>query len=196
MTLFDLKPKKIKWCRALKRAQFVMIILLVLVFLQPYMFITFQEQSRLDQANLYLTKPDAHQNSYKLSRTLPDASPLNSTKPFSYSTEEVTIEVYLYMIVVETNSDWTTVEFSGGPIVVGYNYTLTRGSEASNLMYTVDPMRIWISKNPYYTTSVSINISIIAIKGDDLGSVTIRKRDIGSTNVSMLAWINGVFMHI
>jgi glycoprotein endo-alpha-1,2-mannosidase len=196
MTLFDLKPKKIKWCRALKRAQFVMIILLVLVFLQPYMFITFQEQSRLDQANLYLTKPDAHQNSYKLSRTLPDASPLNSTKPFSYSTEEVTIEVYLYMIVVETNSDWTTVEFSGGPIVVGYNYTLTRGSEASNLMYTVDPMRIWISKKPYDMTPVSINISIIAIKGDEQGSVTIRKGDIGSTNVSMLAWINGVLMHI
>jgi hypothetical protein len=57
-------------------------------------------------------------------------------------------------------------------------------------------MRIWIGKKPYDTTPVSINISIIAIKGDDLGSVTIRKGDIGSTNVSMLAWINGVFMHI
>ena len=74
-------------------------------------------------------------------------SPLNSTKPFAHSIEEVTVEVYFYMIAVETNSDWTTVEFSGGPIVVGYNYTLTRGSEASDLKYSVDPMRIWISKN-------------------------------------------------
>lgn len=123
-------------------------------------------------------------------------SPLNSTKPFAHSIEEVTVEVYFYMIAVETNSDWTTVEFSGGPIVVGYNYTLTWGSEASDLKYSVDPMRIWIGKKPYDTTPVSINISIIAIKGDDLGSVTIRKGDIGSTNVSMLAWINGVFMHI
>jgi hypothetical protein len=41
------------------------------------MFITVQAQSRLDHANLYLIKPDAHQNSYKSSRTLPDASPKN-----------------------------------------------------------------------------------------------------------------------
>jgi len=53
-----------------------MVILLVLVFLQPYMFITVQAQSRWDHANLYLTN-DAHQNSYKSSQTLPDASPKN-----------------------------------------------------------------------------------------------------------------------
>jgi hypothetical protein len=66
-----------------------MVILLVLVFLQPYMFITVQAQSRLDQANLYLTKPDAHQNSYESSQTLPDASPKNfATDLQLYPSEE------------------------------------------------------------------------------------------------------------
>jgi len=80
---------KFKWCHASKHAQFVMIILLVLVFLQPYMFITVQAQSRLDHANLYLTKPDAHQNSYKSSRTVPDASSKNfATDLQLYPSEE------------------------------------------------------------------------------------------------------------
>jgi hypothetical protein len=53
------------------------------------MFITVQAQSRWDHANLYLIKPNAHQNSYKSSRTLSDTSPKNfATDLQLYPSEE------------------------------------------------------------------------------------------------------------
>lgn len=106
------------------------------------------------------------------------------------------IDVYFYIVVVETDSDWTSVEVFGGPIVVGYNYTLIQGSEASGLRYVVEPTRIWIGKQAYDMTPVSVNVSIVAIKGGEQGLITIRKGDIGSTNVSMYAWTSRGFTPI
>jgi len=39
------------------------------------------------------------------------------------------VEGYLYKLILETTSDWTTMEILGGPLVVGYNYTITQGVE-------------------------------------------------------------------
>jgi|GEM_PF-1502244 len=77
-----------------------MVILLVLVFLQPYMFITVQAQSRWDHANLYLIKPNAHQNSYKSSRTLPDASPKNFATDLQLYTTKRSYDFKLHNITI------------------------------------------------------------------------------------------------
>jgi hypothetical protein len=112
----------------------------------------------------------------------------------SYSGE--TVDIYLYKIIIETDSDWTKIYFSGGPIVIGYNYTIIRGLDAPNLTYSVEQKFVYISKKSYDQTYVSINVSIIAIKGNELGQVIIRKGDIGSTNVSMYALVNGNYMFL
>jgi hypothetical protein len=88
-----------------------------------------------------------------------------------------TVDIYLYKIIIETDSDWTTINFSSGPIVIGYNYTIIRGLDAPNLTYGVEQKFVYISKKSYDQTYVSINVSIIAIKGDELGQVIIRKGD-------------------
>jgi hypothetical protein len=123
------------------------------------------------------------------------SSPMTYIVAGSHSSEEAT-EIYFYRVVVETNSDWTTIGFSNGPMVIGYNYTLILGSEAPNLKYVVEPTYIWICKKPYDRTLVSINISIIALKGNEQESIVIKKGDIGSTNVSMYVWIGGGFRHL
>ncbi|MEM0050967.1 MAG: endo-1,3-alpha-glucanase family glycosylhydrolase [Sulfolobales archaeon] len=106
------------------------------------------------------------------------------------------VEVYLYVFIVEVNSDWAYVEFLGGPTVVGYDYTLVKGSGAPGLRYVVKPKSILIGKEPYDQTPVSINFSVIAVRGDDVGLIIIRKGDVGSVNVSMYAWVSGGYMFL
>jgi hypothetical protein len=105
-----------------------------------------------------------------------------------------TVEIYLYVLIIEMDSDWAKIEFSGGPTVIGYNYTLIQGLGAPGLKYVVEPTFISIGKEPYDQTPISINVSVVAIKGDELGSITIRKGYIRSTNVSMYTWMNGDYM--
>jgi hypothetical protein len=114
---------------------------------------------------------------------------LNITVSPSPSTE--TIEVYIYTLIIETNSDWTAIEFSGGPTILCYNYTIAQGVEAPGLTCVIEPTFISVCKEPYDQTRVLINVSVIAIKRDYMGSITIKKGDVGSTKVSMYAWVGG-----
>jgi hypothetical protein len=126
--------------------------------------------------------------------TLVPFTPLHIITSSSPSTE--TVEIYLYTVIIETDSDWTTIEFSSGATVIGYNYTLIQGVGTPGLTYVVEPTFISISKKPYDQTPVSINVSVAAIKGDEVGLITVRKGDIGSTKVSMYAWMSGGYMLI
>jgi hypothetical protein len=38
------------------------------------------------------------------------------------------VDVYLYMFVLETNSDWIAPHFSSGPSIVCLNYALAEGA--------------------------------------------------------------------
>ncbi|MEM2998506.1 MAG: PKD domain-containing protein [Thermoproteota archaeon] len=102
-----------------------------------------------------------------------------------------TVEIYLYMLVVETDSDWASVEFSSGPTVVCYNFTLTQGPEAPGLWYNVRPRLIYISKQSHDTTFVSINVLVVALKGDESSTAIIKKGDVGNVKVSMYIWKSG-----
>jgi len=99
---------------------------------------------------------------------------------------------YLYKFVLETNSDWTTVDILDGPLVIGYNYTIIQGLEAPDLRYTISPKFIWIGKKTSDTTFVRIDIEIIALKSSD-ATIIIKKGDIGSTKISIYVWKDGKY---
>jgi len=116
---------------------------------------------------------------------------ISSLSTLSYSSLGDTVEIYLYMVRIETSSDWTTVSFYNGPTVIGYDFNLTRGLEAPELRYRVSTEYISISKRAYDTTPVSVDIRILALRGDESCHVLIRKGNIGCTNVSMYIWRAG-----
>jgi len=101
-----------------------------------------------------------------------------------------TVEGYLYRLVLETTSDWTTVDILGGPLVAGYNYTLTQGLDAPDLRYTISPNFIWIGKRAFDTTLVRMDVEVIALRGGD-ARIVIRKGDIGSTKLLIYVWRGG-----
>jgi hypothetical protein len=103
-----------------------------------------------------------------------------------------TIGGYLYKLVLETNSDWTTVDILGGPLIIGYSYTIIQGLEAPNLRYAISPKFIWIGKKTSDTTLVRIDIEIIALKSGD-ATIIIKKGDIGSTKISIYIWKDGKY---
>jgi hypothetical protein len=88
----------------------VMVILVVLVFLQPYMFITVQEQNKLDQANLYLIKPNIHQNSYEPDHTVQGIRPKTFATDLQLYTTEHLYDFKLYNVTVSVKDD------AGNPI--------------------------------------------------------------------------------
>lgn len=113
--------------------------------------------------------------------------------PISLSLQDEDLEVYLYKIVIESDSDWTTIDITEGPLVVDYNATLVQGSGAPDLRYIVTPTYTWVSKKPSDTTPIRIDIEIIALKRSD-ANVIVRKGDIGNTKISLYAWENGNYL--
>jgi hypothetical protein len=105
------------------------------------------------------------------------------------------VEGYLYKLVLETISDWTTVEVFNGPLVVGYNYTVVQGLNASGLRYSISPGFMWIGKRALDNTLVRVDVEVIALRGGD-AKIVIRKGDIGSTKVSICVWRGGGYSQI
>jgi len=97
---------------------------------------------------------------------------------------------YLYRLVLETTSDWTTVDILDGPLVAGYNYTLSQGLDAPDLRYTINPNFIWIGKKAFDTTLVRIDVEVIALRGGD-ARIVIRKGNIGNTKLLIYVWRGG-----
>ena len=97
------------------------------------------------------------------------------------------VEGYLYKLILETTSDWTTMEILGGPLIVGYNYTITQGLDTPDLRYTISPNFIWIGKKALDTTPVRIDVEVIALRGGD-ARIVIKKGDVGSTKISIQVW--------
>jgi len=102
------------------------------------------------------------------------------------------VGAYLYKLILETTSDWTTIEVLDGPLIIGYNYTVTQGSDAPDLRYTISPSFIWIGKKAFDTTTVRIDVEVIALRGGD-ARIVIKKGDIGSTKISIYAWRGGEY---
>lgn len=105
------------------------------------------------------------------------------------------VEGYLYKLILETTSDWTTMEILGGPLIVGYNYTITQGLDAPDLRYTISPNFIWVGKKALDTTPVRIDVEVIALRGGD-ARIVIKKGDIGSTKISIQVWRSGGYSQI
>ena len=97
------------------------------------------------------------------------------------------VEVYLYMFVLETDSDWTSLNFSSGPIIFCLNYTLVEGANASGLRCQVNASYIGVSKRAFDNTTFRVKVEALALEGGDL-NVTIRKGDIGMTKFSLYVW--------
>lgn len=98
-------------------------------------------------------------------------------------------EIFIYMITVDTSSDWTEVILSGGPKIISYDYSLKGPTE---LRYSIRPEYISLNKRAYDATPVSVNMIFLALRGESW-SFTIRKGDIGFTRVSIYKWIDGTF---
>lgn len=104
-------------------------------------------------------------------------------------------KLYLLQIDVITDSDWTSVNFPNGPIIIAYNGSILTGGNASELKYYFDNMRVWISKKTYDTTKVTLRITGIAIRGSNLGGIVIMKGHIGVTEVVLRFWDGGGFIY-
>jgi len=98
-------------------------------------------------------------------------------------------EIFIYMVTVDTSSDWTEVILSEGPRIISYNYSLKGPTE---LRYSIRPGYIGLSKRAYDTTPVSVNMTLLALRGESW-SFTVRKGDIGFTRISIYKWIDGTF---
>jgi len=118
-----------------------------------------------------------------------------SISPATSELQNEMVEGYLYKLILETTSDWTTVKVLGGPLIIGYNYTVTQGLDAPNLRYTTSPNFIWIGKKAFDATLVRIDVEVIALRGGDARMV-IKKGDIGSTKISIYAWRGGGYYQI
>ena len=97
------------------------------------------------------------------------------------------VNVYLYMFVLETDSDWTSLHFSSGPIIFCLNYSLVEGANAPDLRCHVNVTSILVNKRAFDKTTVRVNVEALALKGGDL-NVTIGKGDIGATKLSLYIW--------
>jgi hypothetical protein len=69
-------------------------------------------------------------------------------------------EIFIYMVTVDTSSDWTEVILSEGPRIISYNYSLKGPTE---LRYSIRPGYIGLSKRAYDTTPVSVNMTLLAL---------------------------------
>jgi glycoprotein endo-alpha-1,2-mannosidase len=118
-----------------------------------------------------------------------------SISPTTSGLQNEMVEGYLYKLILETTSDWTTMEILGGPLIVSYNYTITQGSDAPDLGYTISPNFIWIGKKALDTTPVRIDVEVIALRGGD-ARIVIKKGDIGSTKISIQVWRSGGYSQI
>ena len=118
-----------------------------------------------------------------------------SIPPATSGLQSEMVEGYLYKLILETTSDWTTMEILGGPIIIGYNYTVTQGLDAPDLRYTISPNFIWIGKKAFDNTLVRIDVEVIALKGGD-ARIVIKKGDIGSTEISIYAWRDGDYYQL
>jgi len=98
-------------------------------------------------------------------------------------------EIFIYMIAVDTSSDWTEVVLSGGPRIISYNHSLKGPAE---LRYSIRPGYIGLRKRAYDTTPASLSVIFLALRGGNW-SITIRKGDLGFTRVSIYEWIDGTF---
>jgi len=101
--------------------------------------------------------------------------------------------VYVYKLNVISNSDWTSIAFTGGPKVLAFNVSVVQGAKAPSLRYVAQPDLISINKEPFDTTTVEISMDIIAVAGESSGNVTITKGDLGSTNLTLAFYKSGTF---
>ena len=97
-------------------------------------------------------------------------------------------DLYRYTIVVETTSDWTTIEFNDTPIIATYKYVVQEGQDAPELQYTATPQTIWISKQQFDSTLVKLRIDVLALKGPIESNVHVDKGAIGYTRISLIPW--------
>ncbi len=100
---------------------------------------------------------------------------------------------YLYRLSLTSNSDWTTLNFTGGPKVLAYNASVVRGGQAPGFSYVAQPGFIRMNKKAFDNTTVEIQIQLLAITGTADGSASISKGDIGSTNVTLSFYESGAF---
>jgi hypothetical protein len=101
--------------------------------------------------------------------------------------------VYLYNVSVTTNSDWTIVNFTGGPQVLTLNTTVVQGAQAPGLSYHAQPGLITVNKRSMDNTNVSVRVQMLGLAGTSSGSVSISKGNIGSTNVTLAVYRSGAF---
>jgi hypothetical protein len=100
---------------------------------------------------------------------------------------------YLYELNVTSNSDWTNLIFAGGPTVLGFNASVVQGAQAPNLTYVAQPTLISINKKSFDTTTVEIQMQILAMAGALSGNVSIAKGNLGSTNATLALYKSGTF---
>ena len=124
---------------------------------------------------------------------LPSAAPAEKAVAAEAPPSSGLGSVWLYELNVTSNSDWTRVELTGGPAVLGVYATLVRGANASGLSYAAQPAWVSISKRPTDTTLVMVTMELLATEGTTIGNVTVTKGDLGSTNATLGFYESGRF---
>jgi hypothetical protein len=94
---------------------------------------------------------------------------------------------------VTTDSDWTNLNFAGGPTVLGFNFSVVQGAQAPDLTYVAQPTRVSVNKKPFDTTTVEIQMEILATAGAPSGNVSITKGNLGSTNATLAFYESRTF---
>jgi len=119
-----------------------------------------------------------------------NAVPSTFGHPASGSSEPMqssggTGSAYLYTLSVTSDSDSTTLNFTGGPKVLDYSASVVRGEQTGGFSYIAQPDFVAISQGASYGTIAEIQVQLLAIAGTVSGIATISIGNAGSTNVTL-----------
>lgn len=92
--------------------------------------------------------------------------------------------VYLLKYVVSTTSDWTDVTLEGlSPLAT--NTSILSGAATPGLWYYASPGQILIGKNGGDVTPVSLEVSLLTLRGSDYSQISIVSGSLGQTVVDI-----------
>jgi len=92
--------------------------------------------------------------------------------------------VYLIRYVVNTTSDWCDVTLDG-PMPFACNASIQSGEQAPNLRYSYGSGHIWIAKQQYDQTPVSMDCQVLALTGSVDGLISIDSGALGETTIDI-----------
>ncbi len=93
--------------------------------------------------------------------------------------------LYLVREFLNTTSDWTTVTWVEGPLVVTSRSRIVEGAEAPGLAYTVSGLTVWVSKSPFDETKVVVEVEALALEDAADALIRIEKGDVGATRAQV-----------